>query len=368
MRRPDAALEDGFAAQAVVRDLLELLPARDRRQSLERRALALARRLSAEHPAYARHYRGAADRALATLPALDKAALLEDADAFLSASGVSRRRAEAFLAAPFELGSRLDAERLLFSTSGSTGPRLPVVYSLGDLGRSLEAFRHRAIASARPQASRLLYIGPLDRHNGGNAWMHHLGGWLDVRLVDLSAHTVEHARALADHQPDVVLTRPSVLEALGRSGERLPDAHLISVGEPLDAACAAEIERAWGRLPHNSYSTVETGPIAYQDDPADPVLSVYDDLSLVEILGEDGRPVSTPGVPGRVAVTTLYRSSYPLVRYAMGDIASWADEALTRISPPTRWADGRGRLGYRGRVPSKDGTRRRCEPPASSRN
>src|SRR3712207_7841144 len=42
--------------------------------------------------------------------------------------------------------------------------------------------------------------------------------------------------------------------------------------------------------PHNSYSTVETGPLGYQEDPTTPALTPYDDLSLVELVDDAGRP------------------------------------------------------------------------------
>jgi phenylacetate-coenzyme A ligase PaaK-like adenylate-forming protein len=141
-----------------------------------------------------------------------------------------------------------------------------------------------------------------------------------------------------EHRPDVVLTRPHVLRALAamaaERGVALPATHLLSVGEGLQPEQRREITAGWGSAPHNSYSTVETGPIGYQEDTAVDELTVYDDLHLVELLDTGGVPVTEPGVLGRLVVSTLYRNVLPLIRYRVGDVACWRDAELTRLSFP----------------------------------
>lgn len=338
-------LRAGFERQRLRRATLRTIPPARRRLALEREAVGLAQRLAAGHAGYGRLYGGRDLATMATIPVLDKAALA-DPD-FAVAAGVDPAGAAEFLARPFELGSRYDAERVLFTSSGSTGERLLVPYHLTDLGRSLEAFHARAVMPARAGrgAGRLLYIGLLDRHNGGNAWMYHLGALLAVRLAHLFDDEAALLDLVCDFRPDVVLTRPHLLHALGRraaaDGRQLPAAHLLSVGDRLTEPAAAEIERWWAARPHNSFSTVETGPLGYQDDASVPGLDLYDDLSLVEVVDEAGRPVREPERPGRIVVTTLYRSSFPLVRYAIGDTAGWLDADCTRLGFP------RGRAGLR---------------------
>lgn len=328
-------LLEGVRRQRRRRATLLAQPAAQRRHALESAMVELARRLARCHPGYARLYAGH-ELTLDTVPVLEKADLAEPE--FAAEAGVTQAGAADFLARPFELGSRYDERRVLFTSSGSTGQRLLVPYDLVDLGSSLEAFRARAVEVDRPGARRMLYIGLLDRHNGGNAWMHHLGALMQVRLAHLFDDEGELYALVRRYQPDVVLTRPHLLHALGAraaaEGRPLPPTHLLSVGDALTEAAAGDIERLWGTRPHNSYSTVETGPLGYQEDPATPALTPYDDLSLLELVDEAGRPVREPGAPGRVVATTLYRSAFPLVRYAIGDVASWQDEQLTRLSFP----------------------------------
>lgn len=345
MIQADPLLSAGLALQSQHRAGWVSLSAEQRREQLSRNAVRLARRLAASHRGYAKLYDGRGELTSDTIPPMDKSSLLADLDAFTAAAGVDAEGAAAFLSRPFELGSRYDTERVLFTSSGSTGERLLVPYHLTDLGRSLAAFHSRAVAAQRPQARRLLYIGLLDRHNGGNAWMHHLAAIMEVRMAHLFDDQDKLLALILAFRPDVILTRPHLLYELGQrahaEGQRVPDAHLLSVGDPLLPGATEEIERLWGHRPHNSYSTVETGPLGYQQDPDQRALTVYDDLSLVELLDDSGRTVVEVGRPGRIAVTTVYRSHFPLVRYLVGDVAHWQDTALTTLSFPY------GRVGVR---------------------
>jgi len=328
---------EGFARQRAYRAELAAVPTAQRRRCAERAVRTRARRLRGENPGYARLY-GEASPASTQVPVLEKRHLAAWFDDFAAGTGVSRAEVAEFAGRPFRLGSRLDTYHLAFSSSGSSDEPLPVLHHVRDFGRSLEAFVARGVRGARPDAERLLYIGLIDRHNGGNAWMYYLGGHLDVVLADVFAAPESLLDVVLEHRPDVVLTRPHVLRALTEAaaerGVALPAAHLLSVGEALQPEQRREITAGWGSPPHNSYSTVETGPIGYQEDATVDELTVYDDLHLVELLDVGGMPVTEPGVPGRVVVSTLYRDVLPLIRYRVGDVASWRDAELTRLSFP----------------------------------
>lgn len=328
---------EGFARQRLRRARIEALTPAARRRYGWADTLALATGLRDGNLGYRRLYAGR-DLGPDTLPMLEKRHLIAWFDEFAAGTGITRQAADRFTAAPFQLGSQYDASHLLFSSSGSTGTPLPVLYHLRDFAQSLEAFTARAVRSARPDARTLLYIGLVDRHNGGNAWMYHLGGEFDVRLADVFAPPEALLDLVLDFQPDVVLTRPHILVQLaGLAAARrlpLPPAHLLSVGEGLQPEQRTAIEAGWPGPPHNSYSTVETGPLGYQRDAGVETLTVYDDLHHVELLDPAGRPITEPGVPGRIAVTTLYRQTLPLVRYRIGDVAVWTDADLGTLSFP----------------------------------
>ena len=85
----------------------------------------------------------------------------------------------------------------------------------------------------------------------------------------------------------------------------------------------------------------ETGLIAYETDAHDGL--VVDESVLVELLGEDGRPV-TPGTLGRIVVTA-FNPDFPLIRLATGDWArTLGDESPCgrtnlRICLPQRFSE-----------------------------
>jgi phenylacetate-CoA ligase len=56
-------------------------------------------------------------------------------------------------------------------------------------------------------------------------------------------------------------------------------------------------------------------------------LIVNSDRLIVEILNDKGEPC-TPGEQGEVVVTDLENYGMPLIRYRMGDLASWSPETV----------------------------------------
>ncbi|GLA04440.1 hypothetical protein AnigIFM60653_004490 [Aspergillus niger] len=66
-------------------------------------------------------------------------------------------------------------------------------------------------------------------------------------------------------------------------------------------------------------------PFKHEDDDIKPVYKVLAPLVIFEILDENGDPITTPGVRGNVVITSLLKRQQPLLRYPVGDIASWVD-------------------------------------------
>jgi phenylacetate-CoA ligase len=338
VRCDEQLLAEGFTRQRRRRNRRQGAPRSEWRRRAEWATVALARRLSRTNSGYRELYGEVRTWGLDTIPPLSRDRLRTGIDLFTADTGIDTAAADRFLADPFILGSRFNSEYVLFATSGSSGQRIHVPYHLRDLARSLEAFHWRTVPRPRSATRRLLYIGLLDRHNGGNAWMYYLGQIMDVQLDDVFADPRALLTKILTFRPDVIVTRPHVFVQIGRAatakGVALPPARLISVGEPLQAGQREDISRHWEQRPHNSYSTVETGPVAFESEPASDYLDVYDDLHLVEILDEENRPVTEPGVTGQVTITTLYRESFPLIRYQPGDLVQWCDRGLGALSRP----------------------------------
>lgn len=93
-----------------------------------------------------------------------------------------------------------------------------------------------------------------------------------------------------------------------------------------------EIRRCAERRLHadvtDVYASIETGPIAWECREHNGY-HVRSDQVIVEILDEGGNPARQ----GRVVCTVLWRRAFPLIRYAVGDIAEWADAPCPCGSP-----------------------------------
>ena len=102
---------------------------------------------------------------------------------------------------------------------------------------------------------------------------------------------------------------------------------LIVAGEPGGSISATRgrIEAAWGARVFDHHGLTEVGPVAFEcrDNPYG--LHLLETAYVAEVIDPvTGRP-QTPGQPGELVLTTLWRAGSPLLRYRTGD--------LVRVSP-----------------------------------
>ncbi|MFI1104119.1 phenylacetate--CoA ligase family protein [Streptomyces melanogenes] len=78
------------------------------------------------------------------------------------------------------------------------------------------------------------------------------------------------------------------------------------------------------------YASVDAGLLGRPVPGPDPrVHRAFTPESIVEILDDTtGEPITEPGRPGRVVVTSLFRRLMPVIRYPAGDRAEWTDTGL----------------------------------------
>ncbi|MBI5321028.1 hypothetical protein [Bradyrhizobium sp.] len=145
--------------------------------------------------------------------------------------------------------------------------------------------------------------------------------------LDMRATVDQQIEWLSRHKTPYLMTLPSNAMALGYA---MADAaapftfeKIFSISETiLPGARELVAEKLGGKL-IGIYSTEETGYVA-TECPLTPHYHVCSEMTLVEIVGENGGPVSA-GEAGRVLVTSLYNYATPFIRYDIGDVAI-ADE------------------------------------------
>ncbi|MEU8779109.1 phenylacetate--CoA ligase family protein [Streptomyces sp. NPDC048606] len=117
-------------------------------------------------------------------------------------------------------------------------------------------------------------------------------------------------------------------ERVAASGERLDDVELLLFGgEALFEDQRRLLVGAFPRAEVRSvgYASVDAGLLGRPVPGADTrVHRAFTPYAVVEILDDTtGEPITEPGRPGRVVVTSLFRRLMPIIRYPAGDRAEW---------------------------------------------
>jgi phenylacetate-CoA ligase len=121
---------------------------------------------------------------------------------------------------------------------------------------------------------------------------------------------------------------------------------IFGIGETVSEGARETVLKRLGARLAGIYSCQEIGFIA-TECPAAPQYHVVAENAVVEIVGEDGRPTA-PGKLGRVVLTGLYNYATPFIRYAVGDVASWATVPCRcgRSLPVIAKVEGRTRSAF----------------------
>ncbi|MEV7181967.1 phenylacetate--CoA ligase family protein [Kitasatospora sp. NPDC093679] len=149
----------------------------------------------------------------------------------------------------------------------------------------------------------------------------------------------------------------AVAEHLVQRGESAESVELLLFGgDLLFTDLRPLLARAFPKAAISSvgYASVDAGLVA-SPVPGDDVRvhEAFPNRTLVEIVDSTtGEPITTPGVPGRVVVTNLFRTLMPILRYPAGDRAEWLDADCRRFRLLGRSEEG-GRVGIVS-MPSED--------------
>ncbi|MEU3778296.1 phenylacetate--CoA ligase family protein [Streptomyces sp. NPDC032472] len=137
---------------------------------------------------------------------------------------------------------------------------------------------------------------------------------------------------LRDLGAQVLAGTPTTLcrlaEQVIASGARLPDVELLLFGgEALFADQRRLLAAAFPGAEARSvgYASVDAGLLGRPvPGPDARVHRAFEPYSVVEILDDTtDEPITEPGRPGRVVVTSLFRRLMPVIRYPAGDRAEW---------------------------------------------
>ncbi len=224
------------------------------------------------------------------------------------------------------------APELVFHTSGSTGTPIASIWTRDELRSSL-ALREsrsagwagvsfedpRATFSGRMVEPDPASKGPFHRFNRAERQVY-------FSAFHLSPETAEqYVRALHQHGvrwlTGYAVSLYLLAKAMRDRGIAPPPLRaVVTTSEKLTAPMRAVMIDAYGCPVFEEYSTVENAIFASECEQGS--LHVSPDAGILEILRPDGTPCE-PGEPGEVVATGVLRDHQPLVRFRLGDVASW---------------------------------------------
>ncbi len=262
---------------------------------------------------------------LGRLPTLDKATMMERFDELVTDPRL--RRDELLAHVETLTGDALHLGRYrAMTTSGSSGRKGLFVYDRPAWRALIAQFlRYNAMAGVRPRLPRRLRVAAL-----GAASPSHMSRRI-TQTVDVGLHrvlslpvTLPLARLveqLNGFQPQFINAYPSVAVLLAEeqlAGRlRISPERMSTSSELRTPAMTARIHEAFGVRPFDLYGTTEGLWGAECDQRTG--IHLFEDMTIVENVDEDGRPVPS-GEPGaRLLITSLVNRTQPLIRLQVAD-------------------------------------------------
>ena len=148
--------------------------------------------------------------------------------------------------------------------------------------------------------------------------------------IDLQDTRTELLTQIMSSQPNALCALPATMEYLSiellKTNTPPPTflKYIFTVGEQATASTRKLINTAFHCAPADLYAATEiSSGIAWQCEEQEGYHVNIDNL-IVEVLDSDGYPAA-PGQEGRVVVTDLSSRPVPLIRYEIGDLASWQE-------------------------------------------
>ncbi|MEM1248397.1 MAG: hypothetical protein AAGK22_18625 [Acidobacteriota bacterium] len=289
--------------------------------------------------------------ALEELPILDKAPLREHPELFIDRSHPS------------------DGV-LRFHTSGTSGTPIVSFFTRSELQATMAVREARSagwagVSFEQPRATfsgRIVVPdaasqGPFHRFNRAEQQVYFSAFHLSPQNAEQYVAALhEHGvRWLTGYAVSTYLLARAILE---RGLERPVLDAVITTSEKLEPRMRSVIEEAFQCRAFEEYSSVEN--VCFASECEEGSLHVSPDVGVIEILDERGQRCP-PGEVGEVVVTSLIKRYQPLVRFRIGDVASWSrepcpcgralpvlEQVVGRIEDVVRTPDGRETVRFHG--------------------
>jgi phenylacetate-coenzyme A ligase PaaK-like adenylate-forming protein len=267
---------------------------------------------------------------LAGVPPLSKAELMQHWDEIVCAPGLTLARCEEHLRRAADEELLLDGHRIVAS-GGSTGHRAVIPYDAEEwmlfVSANLRWVVRWALRSGIP-----LTVPPIMVHLQSGVFTHasallsrsHPG----AHCLPITLPRAEIVRRLNELQPTGLVVYSSALRMLSdatHAGQlRIRPQIIVSAGEPLLESDFDLVREIWDAGVFDVYGASEVGTIA-SSDGSSRGLYLNEDTAIIELAGDDSRPVRPGERASRLYVTPLRHRTLPLFRYELTDEVTLLD-------------------------------------------
>jgi phenylacetate-coenzyme A ligase PaaK-like adenylate-forming protein len=216
------------------------------------------------------------------------------------------------------------------ASSGSSGRRGVFIYDLkGWAIANLSGSRHR-IREQRESSDtcggpwRLAYFGSHHPSHMSYAFRQTFGsqGVDGLLLLGLYDPINEVVPKLNEFQPTHMMGYPTAIQLLAREQKegrlRISPHNITVAGEPFLREIREAFTEAWGVPVSSFWGMSELGTTAYNTG-WEPGLVLNDDLSIIEPVDSQGRPVSSGVRSDKIFVTNLFNHVLPIIRLEVTD-------------------------------------------------
>lgn len=298
------------------------------------RLAALVRRATDQSPFYRARYRAAGvgpGSPLTALPTVDKPAIMGHFDEVVTDRRLRLGDLEAHLA---QLGGDelYLGEYRVVATGGTSGVRGVFPYDRRawalSVASSLRTSGFIAVQSRLGHRVRTASVTATNPVHWGARYAATSGVGISAPLhLDARTPLAELVAALNRHRPELLTVYPSIGVLLAReqlAGHlRIRPAAVVTSGEPQTEEARRLMCRAWDEVLFDGYATTETG-LCGMECTHHRGIHLLEDLTIFEVVDDDGRPAA-PGVEGRrLLVTNLFNTALPLIRYELSDLVTIA--------------------------------------------
>lgn len=294
-----------------------------------RKLVAYARQNS---PYYSNLYKGLPEKwELTDLPPVNKPDLMASFDQWLTDRSVSEEETALFIEDKSNMGKCMNGRYLVFTTSGSTGFPLTVLYdkTCMNISSALSVIRSYArkedmaafIKNGKRTASIFaegFYLG-----SGSIAYQLRRMPWKKglMKNLDVRMPITDIVEQLNRFSPVMLGGYPSGLELLAEEQEagRLHIAPAVTMtgGELLRDDVREKLTKAFGGFVQTNYSCTEGGIMCHEC--VNRHLHLNEEWIMIEAVDEENHPVPDGTMSAKILLTNLANKVQPFIRYEVTD-------------------------------------------------